>query len=101
MCTLTTYNRCQHWDPIHAAAVSILKTYVVNNDQQYLNSLDVYALCIVHEQNSFMVRHERTNYACVIAFVPYSTQCDVCVYLLVITVICHRVSLVWRIIFHY
>ena len=91
MYTLTTYNKWQHWDPILAtAAVSILNTYVVNDDQLYLNSLDIYALCIVHEQNSVVVRHERTNHTCVIACVLYSTQCDVhmCA-LLVIIVVCH------------
>ena len=50
------------------AAVSILNTYAVND----LNSLNPYTSCTVHEQNSGMARHERTNYMCDIACVLYS-----------------------------
>ena len=62
MCTLTTYNERQHWDPI-PAAVSVLNTY----------HLDAYTLCAVHEQDSVVARHKRTNYMHAIALVLYST----------------------------
>ena len=62
MYTLTTNNKHQHWDPI-IAAVSVLNMYVVH----YLNGLDAFTLCTVHEQDSVVARHERTNYTHAIA----------------------------------
>ena len=55
--TLTTNNKHQCWDLI-LAAVSVSDIYVFHN----LNSLDVYTLCIVHEQHSVVARHKRVNY---------------------------------------
>ena len=48
--TLTTY-KCQHWDSI-LAALSVLNTYIIHDDQLCLNGLDTYVLCTVHEQDS-------------------------------------------------
>ena len=66
MYALTTNNKHQHWDPI-LAVVSILNTYIVHD----LNSLDTYTLYIMHEWDSIVARHERTNYMCAIACVLY------------------------------
>ena len=71
MYTLTTNSKHQHWDLI-LAAVSILNAYVVH----YLNGLNAYTLCTVLEQDSVVVRHERTNYTCAIARMLY-TACNV------------------------
>ena len=49
-----------------------LNAYIVNDDQLYLNGLDVYTLCTVHEQDLLVVRNERTNYTCAIVGVLYS-----------------------------
>ena len=57
MYTLTTNNKHQCYDSIHAA-VSILNTYIAND----LNGLDTYTLCTVHEHDSVVASHERTNY---------------------------------------
>ena len=57
MYTLTTYKR-QRWDPI-LAAVSVLNTYIIHDDQLCLNGLDTYALCTVHEQDSVVAKHKR------------------------------------------
>ena len=51
------------------AVVIVLNTYVVHDS----NSLNAYTLCTVHEQDSVVVRHKRTNYTCSIALVLYST----------------------------
>ena len=74
MNTLTMHNMHQCWDLILAAfsAVSVLNTNIVHDDQLYLNSLEACTLCIVHEQDSVMVRHEQTNYMHTIAHVLYS-----------------------------
>ena len=71
MYILTTNSKHQHWDLI-LAAVSILNAYVVH----YLNGLNAYTLCTVLEQDSVVVRHERTNYTCAIARMLY-TACNV------------------------
>ena len=68
MYTLTTNNKCQHWGPI-PAAVSVLNMYVVHD----LNGLDTYTLCIIHKQDSVMIKHERANYTSTIACVLHST----------------------------
>ena len=65
MYTLTTYNKFQSWDPmLAAAAMSVL--HVIHDDQLYLNGLDAYTLCAVHEQNSVVARHKRTNHTCAV-----------------------------------
>ena len=51
------------------AAVTVLNTYNVHD----LNSLDTYSSCTVHEQDSVVARHERTNYTHAIACMQYST----------------------------
>ena len=43
--------------------------YVVRD----LNGFDAYNLCTVHEQESMVVRHERTNYTHAIAHMLYGT----------------------------
>ena len=70
MYTLTIYNKCQHCDPI-LAVVSVLNTYIAHEDQLYLNGFDI--LCTVHEQDSVVVRLERTSYLCAIACILCST----------------------------
>ena len=65
--TLTIINASSYWYPIFAA-VSILIMYVVHD----LNSLDAYTSCTVHEQDSVVARHERTNYICGITCMLYS-----------------------------
>ena len=67
MCTLTTNNKCQHWDLIHATA-SVLNMYVVHD----LGVLDAYTACTVHKLDSVVVKHKKTNYTCVTARVLYS-----------------------------
>ena len=67
MYTLTTSNKCQCQDLI-LAAVSVLNIHIVHD----LNSLGAYAACTVHEQNSMVARHERTNYTHAVACVLYS-----------------------------
>ena len=57
MYTLTTY-KCHHWDPI-LAALSVLYTYVIHDDQLCLNGLDTYVFCTVHEQDSVVAKHKR------------------------------------------
>ena len=73
LCTyiLTTDNIHQHWGKI-LISVFVLITYVVHDNQLYLNSLDACVLCTVYEQDSVVVRHERTNYTSIIAVVLYS-----------------------------
>ena len=61
-------NKHQRWDPI-LTSVSVLNTYVVHD----LNGLDAYILCIVHEQDSVVAMHKRTNYMNATAHVLYST----------------------------
>ena len=39
------------------AAVSVLNTHIVHD----LNGLDTYTLCTLHERDSVVARHERTN----------------------------------------
>ena len=51
-------------------AVSILNMYVVHD----LNGLDTYTLCTVHEQDSVVVRHKRTNYTHAIAHMLYTAS---------------------------
>ena len=68
MYMLTTKNKYQHWDLI-LSALSVLNTYVVHD----LNGLDAYTLCAMHEQESVVARHERTNYTYAIVRVLYST----------------------------
>ena len=46
------------------AVVSVLNTYIVHDDQLYLNGLDAFTLCTVYKQGSVVVRHETTNYTC-------------------------------------
>ena len=58
------------------AVVSILNTYVAHD----LNNLDTYTLHIAHEQDSVVVRYERTNYTCAIARVLHSMQYDTCIH---------------------
>ena len=68
MYTPTNINECQHLDPI-LVDMSVLNMYVVCD----LNGLDAYTSCTVHEQDSVVTRHERTNYTIATASVPYST----------------------------
>ena len=79
MYTLTAYIMCQCWNLI-LVSVSVLNTYVVHDDQLYLNNLDVYTLCTVHLQDSVVARHLRTNYMHAIACVLYSMQHDMYIY---------------------
>ena len=51
------------------AAEAVLNMSAVND----LNKLDIYTLCIEYEQDSVVVRHERTNYTHAIACMLYST----------------------------
>ena len=70
MYTPTTNNKHQHWDSILAAVfLIVLNKYVVHD----LNSFNAYTFCTVHEQDSVVVRHERTNYMHAIALMLYST----------------------------
>ena len=68
MYTPTNINKCQYLDPI-LADMFVLNMYVVRD----LNGLDAYTSCTEHEQDSVVVRHERTNHTIVTASVPYST----------------------------
>ena len=52
------------------AAVTVLNTYNVHDLN---NSLDTYSSFTVHEQDSVVARHERTNYTHAIACMQYST----------------------------
>ena len=72
MYTLTTYNIHQGWDPI-LAAMSVLITYIFHYNQLYLKGLDTYTSCTVHEQDSVITKHERTNYMYAIVHVLYRT----------------------------
>ena len=76
MCTLTTYNKHNHWDPI-LAAVSVFNMYIVHDNQLYLNGLDAYTSCTVHEQDSMVTRHE-----CAIQLITYiANTCIACLQL--------------------
>ena len=55
--TVYTY-KCQRWDPI-LAALPVLNTYIIHDDQLFLNGLDTYVLCTVHEQDSVVAKHKR------------------------------------------
>ena len=55
--------------------MAILNTNTVHD----LNGLDAYTLCTMHEQDSVVARHERTNYMRVIAHMLYSTLRDTCI----------------------
>ena len=91
MYTLSTYNKHQHWDPI-LAAVSVFNTYVVYDDQLYLNNLHACTLCTGDDQDIAVVRHERTNYVhtcyCSHAAIQHIT-CYMCT-LLRIKVACYK-----------
>ena len=68
--------KCQSWDLIFAA-VSVLNMYVVHDDQLYITGSDTYISCTVHEQDSVLAMHERTNYKCAVA-----TACKlICAYI--------------------
>ena len=62
------------------AAVAILNTNTVHD----LNGLECghYTLHTMHEQDSVVARHERTNYMRVIAHMLYSMLRDTCIYCL-------------------
>ena len=77
MYTFTPNNKCQHWHPIFAA-VSILSMHVVHDLNDWM--LILFSLCTVHEQDSVVVRHERTSYMCAIAHMLYSTYRDKCIH---------------------
>ena len=50
------------------AAVAALSTCIVH----HLNGLDTYTSCTVHEQDSVVARHEKTNYIRAISCMLYS-----------------------------
>ena len=52
------------------AAVSALNIYMCT--VQDLNGLDAYTSCTVHEQDSVVARHERTNYTHAIVCMLYN-----------------------------
>ena len=49
-------------------AVAVLGTYIVHD----LNGLEAYILRTVHEQDTVVVKHERTKYTHAIACILYS-----------------------------
>ena len=58
--------------------MAILNTNTVHD----LNGLDAYTLLTMHEDDSVVARHERTNYTFVIAHMLYSTLRDTCIHYL-------------------
>ena len=50
------------------AALSVLNMYVVHD----LNGLDACTLYTVHEEDLELVRHERTNYTCMLVLMCYT-----------------------------
>ena len=47
--------------------------------QLYLNHLDAYTLCTVHEWDPVVARHEKTYYTHAVSCMLYSMQCNTCV----------------------
>ena len=56
-----------------------------HDDQLYLNGLDAYTLCTVHEQDSVVAKHKRTNYTYAIVHMLYSTKNDTSIHCLLAT----------------
>ena len=79
--THSTYNKHQPGTVYLLATVSVLNAYIIHDNQLYLNDLDTYTSCTVHEEDSVVVRHERRQTTCMLLPACYTTLDVICVYI--------------------